>query len=141
MGNQDKMDEYIRKLVREQGPVKAPANFTDKVMGRIKSSPLIDDTPLLSTGTWIAIILGLAAMIVVIFTVDMPFFDQMFSSSGIEKVSMNIFSKGFFETMVAFFKSLHISGISVVIVAAAAGLVILERLLHKRFSDTRLLMI
>jgi len=141
MENQHKIDEFIRKLVRKQGLEKAPDNFTEKVMARIKSNPLIDDTPLLSTGTWIAIILGVAALIVVIFTVDIPYFDQIFSATGIQKVSMNIFSAGFFNSMSAFFKGLHISSVTVVIVAAAVGLVVLERLLHKRFSESRLLMI
>lgn len=141
MENQHKQDEFIRKLIRQNGLEKAPGNFTEKVMSRIKSSPVIDDTPLLSTGTWIAIIFGLAAMIVVIFTVDIPFFDQMFSSTGIQKVSMNIFNEGFFKSMSLFFKGLNISGTTVAIILAVAGLVVLERLFHRRFSETRLLMI
>jgi hypothetical protein len=141
MENQDIRDEFIRKLVRQKGMEKAPDKFTDKVMSRIKTNPVIDDTPLLSTGTWIAIILGLAAMIIVIFTVDMPFFDQVFSSTGIQKVSMNIFSHGFFNSIYLFFKGLHISSTTVVIVAAVAGLVLLERLLHRRFSETRFIII
>jgi len=141
MENQAKRDELIRKLVRQKGMEKTPDNFTDKVMSRIKADPVIDDTPLLSTGAWIAIILGVAAMIVVIFTVDIPYIDQIFSSTGIQKVSMNIFSQGFFNSIYAFIKGLQISSITVVIVAAAAGLVLLERLLRRRFSETRLLII
>jgi hypothetical protein len=141
MEKQDKRDEFIRKLIRQKGLEKAPDNFTDKVMGRIKSNPVIDDTPLLSTGTWIAIILGVAAMIVVIFAVDIPYIDQMFSTTGIQKVSMNIFSEGFFTSFSTFIKGLHISSTTIVIIAAAAGLVGLERLFHRRFSATRLLII
>jgi len=141
METRDKQDEFIRKLILRRGIDKAPDHFTEKVMGRIKASPSIDDSPLLSTGTWIAIIAGLAAMIVVIFTVDINFFDQIFSSSNIQKVSMNIFSGGFFDTMSAFFKGLNISSITWMIVAAAAGLVLLDRLLRKRFSETRILFI
>jgi len=141
MENQDKRDAFIRKLIRQKGLEKAPDNFTDKVMARIKSNSVIDDTPLLSTGTWIAIILGAAAMIVVIFAVDIPYIDQIFSTSRIQKVSMNIFSDGFFTSMATFIKGLHISSTTIVIIAAAAGLVILERLFHRRFSETRLLMI
>jgi len=141
MEKQDKRDAFIRKLVRQKGLEKAPDNFTDRVMGRIKSNPVIDDTPLLSTGTWIAIILGVAAMIVVIFSVDIPYIDQIFSTTGIQKVSMNIFSEGFFTSMATFIKGLHISSTTIVIIAAAAGLVVLERLFHRRFSETRLLMI
>jgi len=141
MKTQDKQDEFIRKLILKKGIEKAPDHFTDKVMERIKANPSIDDTPLLSTGTWIAIITGLAALIVIIFTVDIPFFNEVFSSTNIQKVSMNVFSQGFFETMTSFFKGLNISSITVVIVAAAAGLVVLERILHRRFSETRLLVI
>jgi hypothetical protein len=141
MKTQDNKEEFIRKLVRQKGIEKAPDHFTDKVMGRIQSKPAIDDTPLLTTGTWIAIIAGLAAMIVVIFTVEIPFFDQLFSSSNIEKVSMNIFNKGFFDSMSAFFKGLNISSITWMIIAAALGLVVLERLLRRRFTETRVLFI
>jgi hypothetical protein len=85
--------------------------------------------------------LGVAAMIVMIFTVDLPFIDQMFSTKDLEKVSMNIFSAGFFESMTSFFKSLHLSNITVMIIAAAAGLALLERLLRKRFSGMNLIII
>jgi hypothetical protein len=141
MENQHKSDDFIRKLVRTKGPEKAPDNFTEKVMSRIKINPVIDDTPLLTTGTWIAIILGVAAMIVVIFTVDMPFLDQIFSASDIQKVSMSIFSTGFFNSIATFIKGLHLSSTTLVILAAAAGLVVLERLLNKRFGSARLLFI
>jgi hypothetical protein len=43
--------------------------------------------------------------------------------------------------MSSFIKGLHLSSVTVVIVAAAAGLVVLERILHRRFSETRLLML
>jgi hypothetical protein len=141
MENQDKKDEFIRKLVGKNGPDKAPGDFTDKLMGRIKANPVIDDTPLLSAGTWIGILAGLAAVIVMIFMLDMSFLDKMFSFSGIQQVSMNIFSDGFFKTMSAFFTGLNISSTTVVIIAAATGLIILERLLHKRFLASGLLVI
>ena len=141
MKTQDKKDEFIRNLVRVKGIEKAPDHFTDKVMGKLQAKPVIDDTPLLSTGTWIAIIAGIAAMVVVIFTVDIPFVDQMFSSTNIEKVSMNIFNNGFLETMATFFKNLNVSNVTWMIIAAALGLVGLERLLRKRFTETGMLIL
>lgn len=141
MENQHKTDDFIRRIVREKGPEKAPDHFTEKVMRRINNNPIIDDTPLLTTGTWIAIILGVAAMIVVIFTVDFSFFDQIFSTSDIQKVSMNVFSAGFINSLTEFFKGLHLTGTTLVILAAAAGLVLLERLLGKRFGSAKLLVI
>jgi hypothetical protein len=141
MENQDKTDDFIRKLIRKQGPEKAPDNFTEKVMSRIKNNSIIDDTPLLTTGTWIAIILGVAAMIVVIFTVDFSFFDQIFSASDIQKVSIGIFSTGFINSFTAFIKGLHLSSTTLVIFGAAAGLVVIERLLRRRFGSAKLLCI
>jgi len=141
MKTQDQHDEFIRKLIVQKGVEKAPDDFTMKVMEQIRPKTVKDDTPLLSTGSWIAIIAGLAAMIVVIFTIDIPFFDQMFNSSNIEKVSMNIINKGFFDTMTAFFKGLNISSITWMIIAAALGLVILGRILRKRFTQVNMLII
>ena len=141
MENQNKADDFIRKLVRKQGREKAPENFTEKVMSSIKNNPVIDDTPLLTTGTWIAIIVGVAAMIVVIFTVDFSFFDQIFSTTDIQKVSVNIISAGFINTMSAFFKSLHLSSSTLVILAAATGLVVIERLINRRSGSAKVLFI
>jgi hypothetical protein len=141
MKTQDQHDEFIRKLISKKGIEKAPDGFTLKVMEQIRVNPVKDDSPLLSTGSWIAIITGLAALIVIIFTVDIPFFDQMFNSSNIEKVSMNILNQGLFDTMAAFFKGLNISSITWMIVAAALGLVVLDRVLRKRFTQASLLII
>jgi hypothetical protein len=83
----------------------------------------------------------MAAVIVFIFMVDIPYIDQIFSSTGIQKVSMNIFSRGFFDTMLSFFKGLNLSSITWMIIAAAIGLVVIDRLLRKRFTETRFLVL
>ena len=141
MENQNKADDFIRKLLRKQGREEAPENFTEKVMSSIKNNPVIDDTPLLTTGTWIAIIVGVAAMIVVIFTVDFSFFDQIFSTTDIQKVSVNIISAGFINTMTTFFKGLHLSSTTLVILATATGLVVIERLINRRSGSAKVLFI
>jgi hypothetical protein len=141
MNTRDNNDKIIRKLILQKGPEKAPDRFTENIMAKIQAAPAIDDTPLLSKGTWIAIIAGLAAMIVVIFTVDIPFFDNVFSSEGIQKVSMNLFSDGFVDTMSSFFKGLNFSSITWMILAAALGLVLLDRLLRKRFMHAGLIVL
>ena len=141
MKTQEKQDEFIRKLISRKGVETTPADFTERVMGQIKTTPAADDSPLLSKGSWIALILSMAAVITLIFIVDIPYIDMIFSSTGIQKVSMNIFSQGFFDTMVSFFKGLNLSSITWMTIAAATGLVVLDRLLRKRFSETGLLMV
>lgn len=141
MKPQEKQDDIIRKLVARKGLEKAPDHFTDKVMGRISASPSSIDSPLLSKGAWVGLIVGMAAVIAVIFTIDIPYLDQLFTSTGIQRVSMNIFTQGFLETLTSIVKGLNLSSISLMIVVAATGLVVLDRLLRKRFSETGLLVI
>lgn len=141
MEDRERKDIFIRKLIQQQGAEKAPDHFTEMVMGKIKASPAIDDTPLLSTGTWIAILAGLAAVITLIFTVDLPFFDRLFSSSKIQQVSMNIFTNGFVDSMGSFFRSFNFSTITLMIIIAAGGLILLDRLLRKRFFKAGSLMV
>ncbi|MBP6872265.1 MAG: hypothetical protein KBC43_09680 [Bacteroidales bacterium] len=139
MKPQAENDDLIRNLVRRKGIEKAPDHFTDKVMERINSPALADDSPLISRGTLLAIIVGVAAMIVVILTVDIPYFDNLFSSDRIQKISMNIFTDGFFRTMASFFR--EFSSITWVVIGAALGLVLIDRILRKRFSETKGMMI
>jgi len=141
MENQEIRDRFIREMVKKAGPEKAPEDFTEKLMQKIRTGPVSDNSPILSRGTWIAIFLSVAAMIVIIFTVDMPFLNQIFSAKEIQKLSLDIFSAGFLHSMSAFFKSLHLTSTTVMIIIAATGLVIIERLFHRRFSEMGLLII
>jgi len=140
MEDQNNNHDFIRELVGKSGLEQAPDRFTEKVMARLTEKPvLVEDTPLLSRGTWIAIFLSVAALVVIIFTVDMPFIDRMFTTGGIQKMSMSIISEGFLNSMAAFFQGLNISGITVAIILAAAGLMVMERLLKRRFGNVLLM--
>jgi hypothetical protein len=141
MSTQDKQDKFIRELFHKKDTEKAPDHFTEKVMGRIASNPAIDNSPLLSTGSWIAIISGVAAIIIMVFLVDMPFLDRIFTSTGIQKVSMNFFSQGFINYLSGIFSSLNISSISGMIVMAVGGLLIIDRLLRRRYTGAGVVLI
>jgi len=142
MENQNNNHDFIRELAGKSGLEQAPDRFTENVMARLTVTPsLAEDTPLLSRGTWIAIFLSVAALIVVIFTVDMPFIDRMFTTGRIQQISMSIITEDFLNSMTAFFQGLNFSGITVAIILAAAGLVVMERLLKRRFSQTNILVI
>ena len=142
MENQNNNHDFIKELVGKSGLEQAPDQFTEKVMAHLTVTPsLAEDIPLLSRGTWIAIFLSVAALIVVIFTVDMPFIDRMFSTGRIQQISMSIITEDFLNSMTAFFQGMNFSGITVAIILAAAGLIVMERLLKRRFSQTNILMI
>ncbi|MFO7614460.1 MAG: hypothetical protein R6W71_07460 [Bacteroidales bacterium] len=142
MENQNNNHDFIRELAGNSGLEQAPDRFTENVMARLTVTPsLAEDIPLLSRGTWIAIFLSVAALIVVIFTVEMPFIDRMFSTVRIQQISMSIITEDFLNSMTTFFQGLNFSGITVAIILAAAGLVVMERLLKRRFSQTNILMI
>ena len=74
MKTQEKQDEFIRKLISRKGVETTPADFTERVMGRIKTTPAADDSPLLSKGSWIALILGMAAVITLIVVAAIYYF-------------------------------------------------------------------
>lgn len=140
MENQNNNHDFIKELVGKNGLEQSPEQFTEKVMARLAVKPsFAEDTPLLSRGTWIAIFLSVAALIVVIFTVDLPFIDRMFTTGEIQKISMSIISEGFLHSMTAFFQRLNVSGITVAIILAAAGLIVMERLLKRRFGANLLI--
>lgn len=138
MENPNSNESFIRNLVGKKGLETPGKDFTDKVMAKIQAQHLTDETPLFSKGTWIAIFLAAAAVIVSIFTIDLAFMDRIFSSARIQKVSMDVFSDGFLQTMSSFIEDLDVSGISVAILLASTGLIILERVIRRRFADARL---
>lgn len=141
MEDQHKRDALIRKLVGKKGAETPPADFTDKLMARIKTETRADDSPLLSKGSWVAIFLAAAAVIIFILVVDIPVFQQLFSASGIQKVSMNVFSGDLLSSLSSLFDGLKVSGITLAIIVAAAGLFLLERILHRRLSDAGMCLI
>lgn len=131
-------EEFIRKIIRQKGVEEAPGHLTDRIMSKIQESPATKEAPLLSPGAWIAIISSVAALLIMIFVVDIPFFGNLFSPSEMEKISSEVVSANFLDSFLAFFKSIHLSSITFTIIAAAVFLVLLERLVLRRFMHFNL---
>jgi len=127
-----KRDEFIRKLVSQQRPDKAPEGFTGKVMDKL--IPAIEPVRehILSPLAWGAIFLGIAALIITMIFVDIPFISNFFSSTGIQKISLDIFSGKFYESFIRFFKELNVNAIGIAIVIGFISLIILERIISRR---------
>jgi len=120
---------------------RAPEGFTEKVMMRIQAVGAVKEPPLLSISSWIAIFLGLAALLIMIFVIDIPFFDRMMTSTGMHEFTSYLVSKNPFQSFVGIFKGLNLSSISLVIIVAAAVLGILERLIFRKISSANLLIL
>ena len=125
-------DEFIRELIRRQEPERAPSGFTEAVMGKLQPAADPKHERIFSTGTWIAIFLGAAALVITFVFIDMPFIDKLFSSSGIQKLSMNIFTNQFYTVFGSIFTFLKQNLIGFIIFLAFLSLVIVERIISRR---------
>ena len=141
METEERKDRFIRDLIRQQPQEKAPEGFTDTVMGKIRAAGESEHEPILSPMTWFAIFLGAAAVVATMLFLDIPVINDIFSSSGIQKLSFNIFSKPFYESFVSIFKGIHIDHTALVIIGAVLSLFIIERVLAARRSSQGLMIL
>jgi hypothetical protein len=125
-------DEFIRELVRRQEPERAPSGFTEAVMGKLQPATEPKHERIFSTGTWIAIFLGAAALVTTFIFIDMPFIDKLFSSNGIQKLSMDIFTNQFYTLFGSIFTFMKQNLIGFIIFLAFLSLVIVERIISRR---------
>lgn len=141
MEREQQRDEFIRKLVSQQIPDKAPEGFTGRVMEKISPSEEHAREHILSPLAWGGIFLGIAAAIVTMIFVDIPFINNFFSTTGFQKISMDIFSAGFYDSFVRFFKELNINAIGIAIVIGFISLIAIERIVSRRRAQQRMLLL
>lgn len=134
-------DEFIRKLFGSQGPEQAPPGFASKVMDRLQAEGKKEHEAVLTPMTWIAIFLGAAALVVTMIFVDIPFIDRLFSSTGIQKMSFDIFNNSFYDSFTIFFRELNINAVAVIIFLATLALVVIERIIAKKRSQQALILL
>lgn len=127
-------DAFLRDLIRKQEPEKAPAGFTEAVMGRLQPEAEPKAERILSTGTWAAILLGAAAVVTMFVVIDMPFLDRIFSDGRIQRVSMDIFTNRFYESFGSILGFLKQNLVGFMIFLAFLTLVVVERLISRRRS-------
>ncbi len=132
MERDQQRDDFIRNLVRQQVPDQAPEGFTGRVMEKIQPETVPAHEPILSPATWAGIFIGIAALIVVMFVVDIPFISNFFSSTGIQRISLGVFSGNFYDSFIQFFKDLNVTAIGIAIVIGFIALVLLERIISRK---------
>ena len=136
-----KRDEFIRKLVSQQAPEKAPEGFSERVMERLQPETVQPHTHILSPLAWAGIFVGATALIIIMFFVDIPFLPDFFSSTGMQKLSLNVFNSSFYDSFVRFFKGMNINAIGIAIVIGFISLVALERIISRKRSAHRLILL
>jgi len=134
-------DAFLRKLVSSQETERAPAGFTEAVMGKVQLAAEPKPERVLSTGLWIAILLGAAAVVASFIFVDMPFLDRIFSTSGMQKASFNLFTNQFSSLFVSLFAFLKHNLTGFMILLAFLSLVVVERMISRRRSVPSLMII
>ena len=140
METEEKKDEFIRKLVKQQAPEKAPEGFTEKVMKKLPAAGEKAHEPIFSPVIWFVIFLGAAAIIATFLFLDIPLINDIFSSSGIKDFSLNFFSDRFFKSFLSIFQGINIDANIIIIIAAIISLVVIERIWASRRSSQGLML-
>lgn len=141
MENNINRDEFIRKLVSQQPVDKAPEGFTGRVMEKIQPEIIPAHEHILSPLAWGAIFTGIAAVIITMLFVDIPFITSFFSTTGIQELSLDVFNGKFYESFIQFFKKLNINAIGIAIVIGFISLVVLERIISRKRQAQGLMML
>jgi hypothetical protein len=141
MKTEEKKDDFIRKLIRQQPPEKAPDGFTGKVMEKIQTDGAPEHEPIFSPMVWFAIFAGAAAIVTTMILLDIPLLKNIFSSSGIQKLSFNIFTSQFLESFQSLFQSIDINLNILIIILAGISLVVVERVLAARKSSQKMMLL
>lgn len=127
-------DDAIGRLVREEGLLKTSSGFTARVMHRVNELPQKAEStyePLLSKGTWISIVIGVA--ILTIFS--------RFAVSSDQVTDIAFFDR--FRPLLDFVSGINISlkiapntlMLATIIMASMGLLLLLDYFLNKRFSE------
>jgi hypothetical protein len=138
---EEKKDEFIRKLLGQQPSVKAPDGFTEKVMQKIQVEGETSHEHIFSPVIWFVIFLGAAAVVVTMLFLDIPLINNIFSSSGIQQISFNVFSDRFYEGFLSIFQGIQINSTVIIILIAFVSLIVVERLLARRRASQGLILI
>ena len=141
MDREEKRDSFLRDLIRQQPVEKAPEGFASRVMERLQPSGETVHEPLFSPMTWFAIFLGAAALVATVLFLDIPLISEVFSSSGIQKLSFNIFSNTLYQSFLSIFEGIRINATALIILAAVVSLVVIERVLAAKRSSQEMMIL
>jgi len=129
-------DELIRKLVRQKGVEKAPPDFTDNIMSKLDPEMDTSDDRIFSKIQWGLIFGGVVAAIVIVFFLDIPFFDTIFSMDRISNIQLGSLGPQITQYISSIFSDFKMSSLSIMVVAAILLLLGIDRVLRFRQSQT-----
>jgi len=129
-------DELIRKLVRQKGVEKAPSDFTDNIMSKLDPEMDTSDDRIFSKIQWGLIFGGVVAAIVIVFFLDIPFFDTIFSMDRISNIQLGSLGPQITQYISSIFSDFKMSSLSIMVVAAILLLLGIDRVLRFRQSQT-----
>ena len=133
-------DDFIRKILAKENIESPSPSFTDQVMTRIELGEEFETGSLLSPGGWIAIGTGIAALIVMVFVLDLSFLNNIFTGPDLENFRFNIqFSGMLLESFKQLFSSMSIGSISIIVIISIPVLLIFDKFLKHRFTSVFLL--
>jgi len=134
-------DNFIKKIIKETGFEKPSSSFTDNVMSKVDLTEDLDNSPLVSPLAWFGIITGIIILIVTLFTVEIPFINDLFSGWDINNIQFkSIFNGQLFIAFKQIFAGIELSKITLIVILAIPALLVLDKMLRHRITSVFLLM-
>ncbi|MCF8229331.1 MAG: hypothetical protein K9G58_14750 [Bacteroidales bacterium] len=129
-------NDILKKLIAETDLEKAPGGFTAKVMKKVraeeKSQSLFDPGGFLSPQYWLLIGSALGIALIFIFSFDIPLLSWLIENADLRNITKILGQ--FLLNIQAYITQIDISTTSIAIFAGIGMLILIDRLLRKRFA-------
>lgn len=136
MTTQEKHENgFLKELIQRGGIEKAPDGFTDRVMNALESEEDLQASPWWSLSNlwfWASILLGVMALVSIVFFVDFSFMGGIFEGVKLDEAMIGQITAEIGRELLGMSEGFEISSISIIIIAALGALFILDRLLRRK---------
>ena len=114
----DKREDLIKGMFRDHAVESPGKDFTSNIMAKVSETAELASERLLSPLQWALVSSGVAAAILVIIFLDLPFLNNLFSFEGIKNIQLSGIGERFNALMESFSAGMGFSSITLMIVAA-----------------------
>jgi len=134
----DKREDLIKGMFRDHAVESPGKDFTSNIMAKVSETAELASERLLSPLQWALVSSGVAAAILVIIFLDLPFLNNLFSFEGIKNIQLSGIGERFNALMESFSAGMGFSSITLMIVAAVLMLLGIDRLIKHRQNQVQI---
>lgn len=131
-------DDLIKGMFRDHAVESPRKGFTEGVMSKINSVEELAAGRLLTPLQWVLIASGVAAAILVIIFLDLPFLNNLFSFEGLSEVQFSGIGKRMGDFLESLSGGFRFTSITIMIVSAVLMLLGIDRIVKHRQDQVQI---